>query len=73
MFKLEGLVAIGALEFAQSSRLVVADHVTLQAIDVGEVLLAHAARLQKPKMKNALKNRIDPFHFHFGRKFPHKS
>ena len=29
MLKLEGLVAVGALEFAQSGRFVVADHVTL--------------------------------------------
>ncbi len=29
MLKLEGLVTVGALEFAQSSRFVVADHVTL--------------------------------------------
>jgi hypothetical protein len=47
MFKLEGLVAVGALEFTQSSRFVVADHVTLQTVDVGEVLLANTARLER--------------------------
>lgn len=51
VFKLEGLVAVGALEFAQSSRFVVADHVTLEAIDVGKVLLANAARLHQSKEK----------------------
>jgi hypothetical protein len=29
MLEFEGFVAVGALEFAQSSRFVVADHVTL--------------------------------------------
>jgi hypothetical protein len=47
MFKLEGLVAVGALEFTQSSRFVVADHVTLQTVDIGEVLLANTARLER--------------------------
>jgi Tfp pilus assembly protein PilP len=47
MFKLEGLVTVGALEFTQSSRFVVADHVTLQTVDVGEVLLANTARLER--------------------------
>lgn len=44
MFKFEGLVTVGALEFAQSSRFVMADHVSLQTIDVGEVLMANTAR-----------------------------
>lgn len=61
MFKLEGLVAVGALEFAQSSRFVVTNHVTLQAVDVGKILLANATRLKqlnhtKRKNKETSKN-----------------
>lgn len=51
MFKFEGLVTVGALEFAQSSRFVMADHVSLQTIDVGEVLMANTARLSNDKKK----------------------
>lgn len=47
VFKLEGLLAVGALKLAQSSRFVVTNHVTLQAVDVGEVLLTNAARLNQ--------------------------
>jgi len=45
VLEFEGLVAVGALEFAQSGRFVVADHVTLQAVHIGKVLLTNAARL----------------------------
>lgn len=47
VFKFEGLVAIGALELAQSSRFVVTNHVTLQTVDVGEILLTHTTRLDR--------------------------
>lgn len=47
VFKLEGLFAVGALELAQSSRFVVTNHVALQAVDVGEILLTNAARLNR--------------------------
>ena len=45
MLEFERFVAVGAFEFAQSGALVVADHVTLETVDVGEVFLTHAARL----------------------------
>ena len=51
VFKLEGLVTVGTLEFTQSSRFVVADHVTLQTVDIGKVLLANTARLRDDKYK----------------------
>ena len=50
VFKLEGLVTVGALEFTQPSRFVVADHMTLQTVHVGKVLLAHAARLNQNRI-----------------------
>jgi hypothetical protein len=45
MLKLERLITVGALEFAQQRRLVVADHVALQAVDVGKVFVANFATL----------------------------
>ena len=49
VLELESLLAVGAFEFAQASALVVADHVTLQTVHVGKVLLAHGARLANKK------------------------
>lgn len=46
VLELEGLVAVGALEFAQQRRFVVADHVALQAIHVGETFVADFAALK---------------------------
>lgn len=45
MFEFERFVTVGAFEFAQQSRFVVADHVPLQAIHVGETFLAYFAAL----------------------------
>lgn len=45
VLELERLVAVGALEFAQQRRLVVADHVALQAVHVGKRFVAHLAAL----------------------------
>lgn len=45
VLEFESLVAVGAFEFAQKRRFVVADHVALQAIDVGEALVADFATL----------------------------
>lgn len=47
MFKLEGFVAVVALELPQQCALVVADHVTLQAVNIGERLVANFARLKQ--------------------------
>ena len=46
MFELERFVALGALELAEDGALVVADHVPLQSVDVGESLVANFARLE---------------------------
>lgn len=51
MLKFEGLFAVGAFEFAETRALVVADHVALEAVDIGKVLLAHAARLYPSRRK----------------------
>lgn len=45
MLEFKRFIAIGALEFSQSSALVVTDHVTLQAVDISEILLANTTRL----------------------------
>jgi len=44
VLELECFFAVGAFEFAKASALVVTDHVTLQTVDVGEILLAHGTR-----------------------------
>ena len=46
MLELESLSAVGALESPQDGGLVVRDHVPLQPVHVGELLLAHLADLQ---------------------------
>ena len=46
MLELECFFAVGAFEFAKASALVVTDHVTLQTVDVCEILLAHGTRLR---------------------------
>ena len=45
MLEFEGLFAVGAFEFAEAGALVVTDHVALEAIDVGKILLAYYAGL----------------------------
>lgn len=69
MLEFEGLVAVGAFEFAESSTLVVTDHVTLEAVHVGKVLLAHATRLMRGgRRRNNIRKRnavrqAQSFHF----------
>lgn len=46
MLEFEGFIALGAFKFAQNSALVMADHVTLEAVDVGEGFVANFTRLQ---------------------------
>lgn len=46
VLELERLITVGALEFAQQRRLVVGDHVTLEPVHVGELLMAHLAAHQ---------------------------
>lgn len=45
MLEFKGLFAVGAFEFAEAGALVVTDHVALEAIDVGKILLAYYAGL----------------------------
>lgn len=47
MLEFECLVAVLAFEFAQQRRFVVADHVALQAVHVGERFLAQLAALNR--------------------------
>lgn len=47
MFELESFFALRTLELAKDGTLVVADHVALQAVNIGELLVAHLARLQQ--------------------------
>ena len=46
VLKLERLITVVALEFAQQGRLVVADHVSLQPVNVGEYFVARFAALE---------------------------
>lgn len=45
MFELECLITVGAFEFPEQRRLVVGDHVALESVHVGELLVAHFAAL----------------------------
>jgi hypothetical protein len=47
VLELESLSAVGTLEPPEDGGLVVGDHVPLQAVHVGELLLADAADLRK--------------------------
>lgn len=47
VFELEGLVALLALELPQQGTLIVADHVPLESVDIGEGLVANAAGLKQ--------------------------
>lgn len=47
MLELESLFALWTLELAKDGALVVADHVTLKAVNIGELLVAHLARLKQ--------------------------
>ena len=49
VFELESLAADVALELAHVGRLLVADHVSLKAVDVGERLVTHVTRLGKKR------------------------
>lgn len=53
MFELEGLVAFSAFELPENGALVVANHVPLQAVDIGERLVADFAGLEK-KINNII-------------------
>ena len=46
MFELESLSTAVALESTKDGRVVMADHVSLQAVHVGELLRAHSTLLQ---------------------------
>lgn len=59
VFELEGFVAVVALELPQQCALVMADHVTLQAVHIGKRLVANLARL---KQKSNLSKFADAFH-----------
>lgn len=45
MFELERLFALGTFELAQHSALIMAYHVPLETVNVGECLVAHLAGL----------------------------
>lgn len=47
MLELESLFTLWTLELAKDGTLVVADHVTLKAVNIGELLVAHLARLKQ--------------------------
>lgn len=44
VFELEGLAALVTLKPSEYVRLLVGDHVSLQAVNVGELLVAHRTR-----------------------------
>jgi len=52
MFELERLFALGTFELAQHRALIVAYHVPLETVNVGERLVAHLAGLQMRENKN---------------------
>lgn len=47
VFELESLFALWTLELAKDGTLVVADHVTLKAVNICELFVAHLARLKQ--------------------------
>lgn len=49
VLKLERLITVGTFKLAQQRRLVVGDHVALQPVHVGELLVAHLAALERGK------------------------
>jgi len=51
MFELERLFALGTFELAQHCALVVAYHMPLETVNVGERLVAHLAGLQTRENK----------------------
>ena len=55
VLELESLSAVGALEPPEDGGLVVRDHVPLQPVHVGELLLAHLANLQITRATNRLR------------------
>lgn len=52
VLEFEGLFALGAFEFAKNSTLVVANHVSLQSVHVGKLLVAHFARLKQQQQSS---------------------
>ena len=56
VLELESLATIRAFETSEDGGLIVRDHVPLQSVDVGKVLLAHLAPLQ---VDRRVKPRID--------------
>lgn len=46
MLELKGLITLIAFEFTQQGGLIMADHVTLQAIDIGKSFVADFAALK---------------------------
>ena len=55
VLELESLSAVCALEPPEDGGLVVGDHVPLQPVHVGELLLAHLANLQRTRATNRLR------------------
>jgi hypothetical protein len=47
MLELEGLIALRAFEFSQNCTLVVANHVSLEAVDVRKSFVANLTRLEQ--------------------------
>jgi hypothetical protein len=52
VLEFEGLFALGAFEFAKNCTLVVANHVSLQSVHVGKLLVAHFARLKQQQQSS---------------------
>jgi hypothetical protein len=52
VLEFEGLFALGAFEFAKNGTLVVANHVSLQSVHVGKLLVAHFARLKQQQQSS---------------------
>lgn len=46
VLELERLITVGTFELPQQRRLVVGNHVTLEAVHVGKLLVAHLAALK---------------------------
>lgn len=51
MLEFEGLIALITLELTQQSGLIVTDHVTLQAVHIGEGFVANLAALKEGRKK----------------------
>ena len=47
MFEFESLSTVGTFESSKDGGFIMRDHMPLQSVDVGEVLLAHLAPLRK--------------------------